>query len=217
MADDPQNPYAPPATSSEAWSPNPSFTEAPPVPSSAPKVFGVLSIIFASIVLLFGLLASCGGLAGQGFSKVGGFGPQNSQTAQMREALSYMSTIYMAIGIQGLILTVMSSLLLAIGIGQLRYRRWAGAWSVYWAGLALVALAGMVALSFLLIGPAYQKMFDAIARGAPSGAIPTAFSGSMANIFGGTSGVMTVLFYAPYPILLLIFFTREHVRASMDR
>jgi hypothetical protein len=217
MADDPQNPYAPPTSAGEGWSPSPSYPEAPPVPSSAPKVLGVLSIIFGSIVLLFGLLASCGGLAGQGISKVGQLAPQDQKLEAMKVALSYMSTIYTAIGIQGLILTVMSSLLLAIGIGQVRYRRWAGAWSVTWGGLALVALCGMVAISFLMIGPAYQKMFDAIARGTPSGTIPTAFSGSMANIFGGTSGVMTVLFYAPYPILLLIFFTREHVRASMDR
>jgi hypothetical protein len=215
MADDPQNPYAPPAAAGE-WVPI-SPPDAPPVASSAPKVFGVLSIIFASIVLLFGLLASCGGLAGGGISQMSKLPPSNPHMEEMKQALSYMGTIYMAIGIQGLILTVMSSLLLAIGIGQLRYRRWAGAWSVYWAGLALVALCGMIAISFLMIGPAYQKMFDTLARATPSGTIPTAFSGSMANIFGGTSGVMTALFYAPYPILLLIFFTRDHVRASMDR
>jgi hypothetical protein len=214
VADEPNNPYAPPTAAGE-WVPQ-GPSEAPPVVSSAPKAFGVLSIIFASIVLLFGLLASCGGLAGGSMSQLGKLGGSRAPE-EMRQALVHMGTIYTAIGIQGLILTVMSALLLAIGIGQLRYRRWAGAWSVYWGGLALVALAGMVAMYFLMIGPAYQRFFDLIARATPSGTMPTQLSGSLANIFGGTSSVMTVLFYAPYPILLLIFFTREHVRASMDR
>ncbi len=215
MADDPQNPYAPPTAAGE-WVPTAS-PEAPPVVSSAPKVFGVLSIIFASIVLFFGLLTSCAGFAGGGVAQLGRLPAQGSQGEEMKQALSFMGTIYTAIGIQGLILTVMSALLLAIGIGQLRYRRWAGAWSVYWGGLALVSLAGMVAMYFLMIGPAYQKFFDMISRATPSGAMPTQLSGSIANIFGGTSSAMMVLFYAPYPILLLIFFTREQIRASMDR
>jgi len=128
-----------------------------------------------------------------------------------------MGTIYMAIGIQGLVFTIMSSLLLAIGVGQMRYRRWASQWSVYWAGLALVAVVGFIALSFFVIGPAYQKMFEGLQRATPTGAMPTAFTSSLSSMLGGTSSLMTILFYSPYPILMLYFFTRENVRAAMDR
>ena len=210
------NPYAPPASAESEWAPA-APPAASPVYTGVPKVFGTLSIIFASIVLLFGLLSSCTGFLAGSFSRFGDMAPQGKNTEQMREALGHMGTIYLAIGIQGIILTAMSSLLLAIGVGQVRYRRWAGAWSVYWGGLALVALAGMVAMSFFLIGPAYQKFFESIARASPTGALPSGLTGSMSTIFGGSSSVMTIFFYAPYPILLLIYFTREHVRAAMNR
>ena len=44
--------------------------------------------------------------------------------------------------------------------------------------------------------------------------MPGSMSG-FGSIFGGTFAVMTVVFYAPYPALMLLFFTRDHVRASM--
>lgn len=212
---DPQNPYAPPGTAATEWAPA-APSEAHVAPSSAPKVFGILSIIFASIVLLFGLIQSCSGLAAPVMTKVGQIAPAgDSKARELQSMMSLMATVYTAIGIQGLALTIMSALLLAIGVGQLRYREWAGRWSVYWAGLALVVLAGMVALSFLLIGPAYQKMFETAARAAPSGALPSSMGSSLGSLFGGTFGGMMIFFYAPYPILMLIFFTRDRVRATM--
>jgi hypothetical protein len=72
-------------------------------------------------------------------------------------------------------------------------------------------------MAFFLIGPAYQKLFESIARGSPTGALPSGLAGSMSTLFGGSSSLLAVFFYAPYPILLLIYFTREHVRAAMDR
>jgi len=213
---DPQNPYAPPSPIGVEWTG--AAMEEPPVPSSAPKIFGILSIIFASIILFFSLFQSCSGLVAPVMSRVGEMAPSGDKKAdELRQVMSGMATVYTAIGIQGLALLVMSALLLAIGIGQLRYREWAGRWSVYWAGAALVALAGMVALAFLLIGPAYQRMIEMAAHAAPTGALPSSMSSSLGSLFGGTFGGMMIFFYAPYPILLLIFFTRHGVRASMTR
>jgi hypothetical protein len=185
---DPQNPYAPPGTAATEWAPA-APAAAHVAPSSAPKVFGILSIIFASIVLLFGLIQSCSGLAAPVMSKVGQLAPEgDSKARELQSMMSLMATVYTAIGIQGLALTIMSALLLAIGVGQLRYREWAGRWSVYWAGLALVVLAGMVALSFLLIGPAYQKMFETGGRAPPRGPHPPPQGGSQGSRVGRTGG-----------------------------
>jgi len=216
---DPQNPYAPTPAAASAEVYRPPLDSGPPVHTSAPKVFGVLSIIFASIVMLFGLLASCGGLLGGSVTQFGDMAGAagGSKAAELRAVFSTVGTIYTAMGIQGLVLTILSSLLLAIGVGQLRYRAWACRWSVYWGGLALVAVAGMVAVSMLLIGPAYQKMIETMAHAAPSGAIPMGMAGGMSKLMGGSSSIITVIFYAPYPILMLIFFTRETVKAAMDR
>jgi hypothetical protein len=66
-----ENPYAPPAAADSAWAPSNVPPSAPLIETSLPKTFGVLSIIFASLVLCFGLLSSCGGLVGQGLFRAG--------------------------------------------------------------------------------------------------------------------------------------------------
>jgi hypothetical protein len=212
-----ENPYAPPAAAQEGWTPSPP-PGPPATPTSAPKVFGILSIIFGSLIMLTSLLSSCVGFAGQGMSSLGHLAPRDdAQSRMMQDALREMGSIYTIMGLQGLVLVAMSALLLAIGIGQLRYRRWAASWSVYWGGLALVVLVAMTVVSFLVIGPAYQKFFDAVSRASPTGAIPMPFTSSMGKMMGGGSAAIMGIFYAPYPILMLYFFTRENIHAAMDR
>jgi hypothetical protein len=130
-----------------------------------------------------------------------------------------MTKVYGGIGLQSLILFVMSAALLVIGIGQLRYRAWACRWSVYWGGAGLVCVALMVAISLLVISPAYGEMFESMARlkqsAGEGGADVGAAMGGMSAVFGGTFAILCVIFYAPYPALMLLFFTRERVRASM--
>ena len=131
-----------------------------------------------------------------------------------------MAKVYQGIGLLSLIMFVMSALLLAIGIGQLRYRAWAQRWSVYWGVAGLVCVALMVAISMLIVSPAYAEMFDSLSRLKTKGDGQAAMAGAMSGfggIFGGTFAIMTVVFYAPYPALMLLFFTRDHVRASMTR
>ena len=41
--------------------------------------------------------------------------------------------------------------------------------------------------------------------------------GPLSGILGGTFAVISVVVYAPYPSLMLLFFTRDRVRASMTR
>ena len=174
--------------------------------TSVPKVFGVLSIVFAAITLLSGLMwTTMGGLPWL----IGGFA-KNDPKAD--EILGPMKTIYGGIGAIGLVLVVMSAFLIAIGVGQLKYRRWARSWSVWWGELALLGVVGMIAISLLAIGPGYREMMTA-ATSLP-GHAPTDM-GMLSSVFGGMFSGMFVLFYAPYPILLVAFFTREKVRDAM--
>jgi len=213
------NPYAPPAAGQTDWDPGVQAVGpgGEPAHTSIPKVFGVLSIVFASLVLLGSLIGSCTGCVGSKMSGLNKFntGSGGTELRAQQAMLKHMGGVYSAIGIQSAIFAVMSGFLLAIGIGQLRYRRWARGWTVYWSGVAFVVLIGVVLLSIFLIGPAYQRMFDEMAKLSPSGQLPSQLSGSMSSLMGGTSGVMTVLFYAPYPILMLIYFTRDRVKAAM--
>jgi hypothetical protein len=208
------NPYAPPTAAASSWAPSPAPDYAP-VHSGAPKVFGVLSIIFASITLFFSLFQSCGGLAAQGISRFGEMVPNADKAREIKAVIGLMGTVYTVIGIEGIVFMIMSALLLAIGIGQLRYREWAGRWSVYWGGIALACVAGMVALAFLFIGPTYQKFFELMAKATPTGAMPSGMGSSIGSLMGGTFGVIMIFFYAPYPILMLAFFSRDRVRSCM--
>src|SRR5262245_32044085 len=92
-----------------------------------PKVFGVLSIVFGALVLLFGLFSSAAGALPMLIGSLAQKAKGDPQAGPMLEAIS---AVYGGIGAIGVIQVVMSGLLLAIGIGQLRYRRWARAWSV---------------------------------------------------------------------------------------
>ena len=186
--------------------------------SPAPKVFGILSIIFSSIVLLF---AAMGLLATAATHAAGALGnaaasADPAKSAEVAAMMGPMAKVYAGIGYLSMILFVMSAVLLAIGIGQLRYRAWACRWSVYWGVAGLLCVGLMVAISLLIISPAYAEMFEAMARAKAQGTAEAAPAMSgMSAVFGGTFAVMCVIVYAPYPGLMLLFFTRERVRASM--
>ena len=187
--------------------------------SAAPKVFGILSIIFASIVLLSSALGLLATAASSAVKNMGSMVPDADKAAEVAAVMGPMAKVYQGIGLLSLIMFVMSALLLAIGIGQVRYRAWAQRWSVYWGGAGLVCVVLMVAISMLIVSPAYAEMFDSLSRLKPAGgeAAVGASMGGLGSIFGGTFAIMTVVFYAPYPALMLLFFTRDHVRASMTR
>jgi len=187
--------------------------------SGAPKVFGVLSIIFSSIVLLSSSVGMLATLATSAASGMGKLVPDPEKAAEVTTMMQPMAKVYQGIGLQSAILFVMSALLLAIGIGQLRYRAWAQRWSVYWGAAGLACVGLMVAISLLIIAPAYAEFFESMSHIKPQGggqaSVPS--MGPMAGMFGGTFAAMSVIFYGPYPVLMLLFFTRDRVRASMTR
>lgn len=183
--------------------------------TSVPKVLGVLSIIFASLVLLFGLGAASVGVVPL---VIGSLGKDLAQGSGESDAiLAALSSIYGGIGVIGCIQVVMSGWLLAVGIGQLRYKRWARRGSLLWSGAALVGVLALIGVSVWMIGPGYERLLGSAAMGSPArqaaGARPDL--GALGHLFGSAWAGMFVFFYAPWPILLLAFFTRERVREAM--
>ena len=180
----------------------------PSTPTSAPKIIGTLSIIFASLVGFGGLLGSCSGLMVSSFGKT-------SLPPGSDQILKPMASVYGGIAIQSLILLAMSGLLLAVGIGQLRYREWARRWSVYWGVLGIVAVVALVAISMLVLGPAYKDMIEATTHLNRAGAQP--MPSAVSSVFGASFAFVYVLAYLPYPILMLAVFTRPKIRLAMYR
>src|SRR5437660_11097448 len=82
----------------------------------APRTLGILSIIFASIVLFMSLF----GVVGLVVPALIRHAPPGNDSD--RAALEMIARMYLMIGAVSTILLVMSATLLALGIGQLRFR-----------------------------------------------------------------------------------------------
>lgn len=177
-------------------------------PTRAPRTFGILSIVFASLVLVGSLF----GLIGLVVPVLIAHAPPPHRPEDAH-AMAFLSRMYLGVGIISAVLSVMSAALLALGIGQLRYRAWAAVWSVRWS---IVALGAVVVIAVLCVGTFGRSLGEAMQMG-PGAAqpIPSAAAGQMGTVFGAVYAVMAVFFYAPYPILLLVFFSRARVRAAM--
>jgi hypothetical protein len=214
---DPPSPYqSPTADLSEPIAP---LQELPPHQrSAAPKVFGVLSIIFSSLVLLGSSFSLLGTLASSASGGMGNMVNDGDKAAEINAMVAPMARIFQGLALESLILFLMSALLLAIGIGQLRYRAWARRWSVYWAVAGLACVVLLVVISMLIVSPAYADLLDGLSRiKPPNGEAPMPQLGSLSGLVGGVFAITAVILYTPYPALMLLFFTREHVRASMTR
>ncbi|HEY2745219.1 MAG TPA: hypothetical protein VGL86_11370 [Polyangia bacterium] len=172
--------------------------------TTIPRTFGVLSIVFASIVLLGSLFGLLGLLVPMLISHAPP--PVRPDDAK---AMELISTMYLGMGVISAILTVMSALLLAVGVGQLRYRKWAAIWSPRWGVVALGALIVMAILLTTTMRSTFGDIVSAGSNGAP------AAGRQVGTAIGGVYAAMMVLFYAPYPILMLVYFSRDRVRAAM--
>jgi Na+-driven multidrug efflux pump len=172
--------------------------------TAVPRTFGILSIVFASLVLVGSLFSMVGLIVPVMLSHA-----PPSARPEDAQALKLVSTMYLGMGIIGCVLAVMSSLLLALGIGQLRYRRWAAVWSTRWA---IVALGSIVVMAIILTSTASSVAGDVAGAAHATDAASARHVGAA---FGAIYAVMLVLFYAPYPILLLAYFSRDRVRAAM--
>lgn len=187
----------------------------------SPKVFGILSIVFASITLLFSLFAFLGSFAGANMKEMiaasSGFRGMDAAVADGIAEL--IGGIYTAAAINSGLFVAFSALLLAIGIGQVGYRRWARSASVYWGVGALVSLVVMSVLLFTMVGPVYDRIFElagAAVHDDPQLSRMMA-AADMGPIAGAGGTVFLVLFFAPYPILLLAFFTKARLKEAMVR
>lgn len=193
------NPYAPPSEEGGG-----TRSIAPTAETVIPRVFGILSVIFSSItlvVVLFGMLI---GFAAYRFKTRAHNAPaearassadlQRAERAEAgqrpgaKKARARPTRLQDAAGgtVAGAWL-LGPPLLLIIGIGQLRYRRWARLFTLLWSGLMILAM-----VAFVVLGAAGGSATDDLIASA---------------VFAIISSV--------YPMLMLIFFSRPNVAAAM--
>ena len=172
--------------------------------TAVPRTFGILSIVFSSLVLVSSLF----GLVGLIVPVLLKHAPP-PKSPDDAAAMTMLSSMYLGMGLISAILSVLSALLLALGIGQLRYRKWAALWSPRWAIVALGALVVMA----ILVTKTMSTSFGGITS---MGELHNAQAGrAVGSMIGGVYAAMMVVFYSPYPILLIVYFSRDRVRAAM--
>jgi hypothetical protein len=171
---------------------------------SSPKVLGILSIIFGSLIGLYSLmLVAAGGVMGASFSELSlDDHPQHAAFKAMADNVTLLYTV------QGLAFTIMSFWLLFLGIGQVRYKPWARRMSVTWGVIALVVLVGVAVLQFIIVPQMFQSMRE---LGPPGGA-----GMALGQTMAGATALVTVVLFAPYPIILIAMFRRPVVIAAME-
>ena len=149
-------------------------------------VFGIALIALAGLCLLFTLLMALGHL----------MAAKTTGQSNLRMVLPSI-LMYAALG----------ALLLTLGIGSIRGRRWARAVTLVlsWAGLVMGVLSIFM---FIWIGPTF---FDAIAE-AGGEPLPPAARSIMMVVVVGFMGVFLVLI----PGLLALFYGSRNVKATVE-
>jgi hypothetical protein len=164
-------------------------------------VLGTLSIVFGAVTAAFSLFGVIGGSAGMA-------GMMNPGHADQTVIQDYLHAIRTPSLIQSLVFVVMSVWLLCLGLGQRRYRAWAARQSVIWGVVGLLVLVGAVVIHFVVTGPAAERMMNEVMRHS---GLPNGFGAIMR--WAGISGLV---FYVPYPIVLLVTFRKPAIIGAMN-
>lgn len=197
MNEDP-SPYA----VSESAVSSEQVVHAPPaMPSSIPKVFGIINIVYGALGM-FSAVASVGALALMKSIIPEGQLKEFDALMKAYEGIAHYAYIDVVIKV------VLGLVLIVAGIGLLRKRSWAAGTTIFWAVARMVIAIAMV---FVMAAPVrvFQEKVNEI---GPAGGPDMQKFQEMAN---GAGNVMTIVMVSIYPILCIIFLSKKRVKQSL--
>jgi hypothetical protein len=182
-----------------------------------PTTLGVLSMVFGSLVALYSLVGLAFSTLGASF--MNDLAAQ-SQTLSVRAGqpdprvmFGHMQELnkQLAPYNDGLTLAkvLFSVALIVIGYGLYKGRRWGRSGALAWGALAFVELAAEAIVRLGYIQPRVEAVMKEVLASSPN----PAMAGMMSTI-GATSTVLGVLFYAPFPLVLLVLCGRRSAAAD---
>lgn len=179
-----------------------------PIPAKLPawpKVIGILHIVYASLLMLGGIMGGIYAVIFTFISSAVGNAAGNAQEAAMFEAMgTYIPIVSCGWFINGLLGIV----LLIAGIKMIKRQPQGASLTTFWTWAETVTILVMATMQ----GFFYTRMFDAMsAVGAGPGggpAMPAGFSTGM----GVATAIFIVVFGLIYPVFLFIWMSRRSVR-----
>jgi hypothetical protein len=192
-------------------------------------VIAVLNFIFGSLRLLNGL---CGGLIILGMVALFNFLIGEMRKKNAADAKEFEDALSVFTNIPGLVPFLIASLLISIilgvvmivlGFGLLRMRRWAHGASIVYAIVAILLALGEGGYSMVVVSPAVMKANSEFqeklakqvqAKGRPAPPPNPFASNPMFNMFGAAIGVIVGCIY---PIAVLVIMFLPNVRAAFAR
>lgn len=186
--------------------------------SLVPRVFGILSIIFSCLVFVMVLLKSLSMVTYTPQLEGAVYGQDIGDTKATQQALvAFYEATRVPKAVTAGSYAIMSLVLFLIGLGQLRYRPWALRWTWIWSAAGLVVLFATGWIEIGWIQPKALELQAALAAAAKGGGQQAQMMAMVAGIMTGstTLALLKMALYLPYPIILLIYFTRARVKASL--
>lgn len=196
------NPYQASATDSTPTTP-PMMEQ----PSSVPKVFGIIHLIYAGL----GILAGIAGLANPALTKLttGPIIAQAREAGKSTEAYgAAISEVARYAMINGVIQITLAILLAVAGIQLLKYRLKGAKLSKIWA---IVRIPLAIVFALISLNPTKAMM---VTQNELMGAEGNPLAGMMESM-GTLSVIMNILMLSIYPVVTLIFMTRPKVIAAL--
>jgi hypothetical protein len=186
-----------------------------------PVVLGVLSMVFGGLVAawsLFGLLTQSmvkdfSGTFGSAMAKLGPPRPGAPDPKAMMDEMGKMMealTPYMYTLTGGMLL--MSLLLGVVGFGLYKRQSWSRPGALMWAVAALAFIPFQLYVQIAIVMPRSQAMMAAAFQGDKMAA---GLMDSFAGMQTGITVVTHILFYAPFPVILLFLMGRRSARNDL--
>lgn len=185
-----------------------------------PVVLGILSMVFGGLIAAY----SAFGLAtqsmvkdwGAAFAKLSALGPpranqpdpavlMNGMSQLMSELKPY--TLSISIGMM-----LFSLALVGIGWGLYKRQAWSRGASLMWATAALAFIPFQLYLQTKVIQP---KVNELMLRAFADSNMPAGFLQNALGMQTGITVVMNILFYAPFPVILLILMGRASAKNDL--
>jgi hypothetical protein len=183
-----------------------------------PVVLGILSMVFGGLIALYQAFVLASQSLMKNFADLGKMGagmPHRpgqpdfgaAMEAGMKVAEQLRPYTYAIAG--GML--IMSLALIVVGFGLYKRQAWSRPASLLWGGAALLFIPFQIFIQTQIIQPRMHEAMSKMLEGQPGGAMMD----SMMGVSSGLVIITQIVFYAPFPVILLFLMGRSSAKNDL--